>query len=80
MADALSRLNHPTALDNAVSEVVEVSLQTLDYAQLAMAQANDEEIQRLLAHPEQTGLKLKKVPINDGHEIICDASTGRDRP
>ena len=51
-------MNHSTALE-AVSAVVEVLLQTLDYAQLAMAQTNDNEIQRLLAHLEQTGLKLK---------------------
>ena len=31
IADALSRPNHPTVLDDAVSAVIEVSLQTLEY-------------------------------------------------
>ena len=41
---------------------------------------NDKEIQGILARPEHSGLKLKKIPVEDGNEIICDTSTGRDRP
>ena len=41
IAESLSRPNLPTVLDDAVVEVIDVSLQTLDYAELARAQAND---------------------------------------
>ena len=80
VADALSRPNGPTVLDGVVEEIIDVSLQTLDYAELARAQEHDEEIRRIFARPEHSGLKLKKVPVEDRNEIICDTGTGRDRP
>ena len=53
-----------------------MSLQTLDYAEIARAQEHDEEIRRIFARPEHSGLKLKKVPVEDRNEIICDTGTG----
>ena len=78
VADALSRPNKPTVLDGMVAEVIGTSLQTLDYAQLAQAQANNHDIQRIFTRPERSGLKLKNVQVRDRRKLICDTSTGRE--
>ena len=85
VADALSRPNgldpgNPVA--TAVEETVETSLTTLDFEELAKAQATDQEIQRILGQPEgrQSGLKLSKVKQPNGFNLIVDTTKGKPRP
>ena len=84
VADALSRPNgldpgNPVA--TAVEETVETSLATLDFEELAKAQATDPEIQRILGQPEdkRSGLKLTKIRQPNGFDLIVDTKKG-NRP
>lgn len=68
VADALSRidaLRFPT---------------TIDFNQLAQAQATDQELQKLLADDESS-LKLQKLTYGKGNQVVyCDVSTNDIRP
>ena len=65
----------------AVEETVETSLTTLDFEELAKAQATDPEIQRILGQPEgrQSGLKLSRIRQPNGFDLIVDTTKG-NRP
>nr|XP_061827907.1 uncharacterized protein K02A2.6-like [Nerophis lumbriciformis] len=67
VADCLSR---------AVASAVHVGL---DFAQMAVDQADDPDIQALKA--AATGLRLSEVPFEGtGVTLLCDVATGRPRP
>ena len=69
-ADALSRLD-TNALHTANTPVV-------DFQELARAQANDPDLPKLR---EDSSLRLESVPfLSEGISIVCDVSTGRQRP
>ena len=70
-ADALSRVNTVTAA-NAVNTVAYVN-----YGDLAQQQLASEELQNF--RHEQSSLTLEYVDF-DGHRVLCDTSTGRQRP
>ena len=71
-ADALSRLG-TNALHIQHPSIV------IDFRELAVAQRNDPDLAKLRA---DTSLRFEHVPIafSDGLSIICDVSTGTQRP
>ena len=69
VADALSRISL-----NAIGRQASIDLQ-----QLAHAQTDDEELQSLISSPGT--LQLKELPLHDSSStIVCDVSTGTQRP
>ena len=65
----------------AVEETVETTLTTLDFEELAKAQATDPEIQRILkqADDKRSGLTLAKIKQPNGFDLIVNTKKG-NRP
>lgn len=72
VADTLSRAPIPPN-----PELSAVQLPTIDYPQLAADQATSEEIAEY--RTAVSGLRLADVPF-DGFSLLCDISTGSNRP
>jgi cleavage and polyadenylation specificity factor subunit 1 len=70
VADALSRLNTNSLHTESTSVV--------DFQELALSQVDDPDLPRL---KEDSSLRLKSVPfLSTGSSIVCDVSTGIQRP
>lgn len=81
-----SDIRHISGKDNVVADALSrlESIATptpIDYNQLAAAQVNDTELQRLFSDNSSTSLKLTSLKIPDcNYDLICDVSTERVRP
>lgn len=65
---------------DAFSRVDAISLLTGDFRELAAAQQDDEEVKELVNNGGSS-LKLEKIPVpGTDLSIICDTSTGKQRP
>ena len=69
VADSLSR---------TVAMVAEPRLRFDDFAAVARAQSEDPSLRELQAR--DTSLQLRRIPVEDGLELLCDESTGSPRP
>ena len=82
IAEFSTDVRHVDGKSNVVADALSravnaVQLPTIDYRQLAAAQAGSEEIAAY--RTSVTGLKFKDVPLAD-FTVLCDTSRGQNRP
>ncbi|KAH8322052.1 hypothetical protein KR059_001058, partial [Drosophila kikkawai] len=75
---------HVAGIENTtadtLSRISSIDREIIDYKQLSIAQANCEELKRLLSD-STTALQLKSISIpNSTNSVICDLSTSSVRP
>ena len=79
-----TEIQHISGSKNIVADTlsrIESISTPLDYKALAESQRDDEELQNLLSHTENSSLQLKQVLIPGSEiSIYCDESTGKFRP
>ncbi|GBM96315.1 Transposon Tf2-9 polyprotein [Araneus ventricosus] len=63
---------------DALSRISDISIPSVDFQQMALAQTTDEELHTLLK--SHTGFKLQLLPIDNECALYCDNSTNRIRP